>query len=377
VIQHGDGTVSVLPGTVDRPPDDSVDAAAARISMLQYIVQVSDGGDTLVAGPWTWDDHGRATDAERTDLVGFEGEVRGGEVVVSTSDANRIDGDASPTEKGASHPLDLVTQHLGQPMDLEIFPTLSSSGPTWRYLDGGLVVEGGVGRICDVDLSIPVADFDGCDANGVVLDTLVTSDRPDVTVWFGPPVLAFQDPLRGFTHVIPLGVASTRGATAGEPPGDARIERLVIGDSVTLGAAEELVDSGFWVDAAASRQFADVLPMVDQLVDGDVIADEPVVVHLGNNGLIESADLDRLLDALDGFSNVVLLTVHIDRDWTEPNNALIEAADDRPNVIVIDWDQLAADCPGECFASDGIHLTDVGAQFYVDAIAAVAGRAPN
>jgi hypothetical protein len=378
VIQHADGTVSVLAGSIDRPAGDAVTTESDGIAMLQHIVQISESGDTFAAGPWTWDDHGRSTDADRsTDLVGFGGEVRGGEVALFTSDAEQQPGDPQPPLEGRSYPLDLVTEQLGQPMDLEIFPTLSSTGPAWRYFDGGLVVEGGVGRICDVDLSVPVEELDGCDAGGVMLDTLVSSDRPDATVWFGPPILAFQDPFRGFTHVIPLGGSASRRATAGEPPGDARIEHLVIGDSVTLGAAEDLVDRGFWVDATASRQFVDVLPMVDQLVDADVIADEPIVIHLGNNGPIAPTDLDRLLDALDGFSNVILLTVHLDRDWTEPNNALIEAADERPNVIVIDWDELAGDCPGECFASDGIHLTDAGAAFYADTVAAVAGRAPN
>ena len=217
VIRHSDGTVSVLPGTVDRPPDDAVVPEMVGISMLQYVVQVSDDGNTLVAGPWTWDDHGRSTDADRaTDLVGYEGEVRGAEVAVYFSDADRVDGDANPTDAGSSYPLDFVADALGQPMDLSVFPTLSSSGPAWRYFDGGLVVEDGVGRICDVDLSIPVSDFEGCDTGGTVIDTMVTSDRPDATVWFGPPILAFQDPLRGFTHVIPLGGVASRNDAVGQ-----------------------------------------------------------------------------------------------------------------------------------------------------------------
>jgi hypothetical protein len=308
----------------------------------------------------------------------------------------------------------------------------------------------------------------------------VTSDEPDVTVWFGPPVLAFQDPFRGFTHVIPLGGAASRNDATGQgvedvlvtsvevvcggpddalllvrvgmdlPPGAARslavfdgsteigtgsvsgsgqtsvsfpltavpgptaelvvtagadefarlplpapsapgcvpptttfpadgvpVGHLVIGDSVAVGAASELADRGYVVNARVSWQLADAVPTIEALVQRDLLLDEPIVIHLGNNGPIEAVDLDRLLDALDGFSNVVLLTVRADRDWTEPNNALIEAADERPNVIVIDWDERADECPGTCFMSDGIHLTDAGAQFYADTITEVAGPAPD
>jgi hypothetical protein len=157
------------------------------------------------------------------------------------------------------------------------------------------------------------------------------------------------------------------------PPSDAApLERLLLGDSVTLGAANELADRGYAVNATVSRQLVDVVPEVEELVGRGLLADT-VVIHLGYNGPIEANDLDRLLDALDDVTNVVLLTVHADRAWTEPNNALIKAADDRPNVTVIDWDQVAEDCPGECFMSDRIHLTDAGARFYADTIAAVSG----
>ena len=49
---------------------------------------------------------------------------------------------------------------------------------------------------------------------------------------------------------------------------------------------------------------------------------------------------------------------------------------DKPgdNIILIDWDALAAQCPGACFAADGIHLNAAGQEYYADVIGDVTGR---
>lgn len=147
---------------------------------------------------------------------------------------------------------------------------------------------------------------------------------------------------------------------------------LAIGDSVMLSAADVLKERGYYVDAAVSRQLGDIVPVVEQLASAEVLGDV-VVLHLGNNSTITAAELDAILDSLAEVPNVILLTSHIDRSWAEPNNQLIRAADDRPNVIVIDWATLADDCPGECFADDGYHLADDGATYYADLIRDVTG----
>ena len=147
---------------------------------------------------------------------------------------------------------------------------------------------------------------------------------------------------------------------------------LAIGDSVMLSAADVLRERGYYVDASVSRQFVEMVPIVAELHAAGRLGNV-VILHLGNHGQIAADDLATILDELADVPNVILLTSNIDRDWIATNNELIRAADAEPNVIVIDWATRAADCPGDCFAADGYHLTADGARFYADLLQDVTG----
>jgi len=148
--------------------------------------------------------------------------------------------------------------------------------------------------------------------------------------------------------------------TAPLPP----ISQLALGDSVMLGAAIQLSDQGFVVDAVESRQFVDGLGTVRQLQQQDRLG-EVVVVHLGTNGTIDQDDMAAMMESLADVPRVLLLTLDVDRDWIPGNNALIYDTVNRyPNVDLLDWAGLAAACPGDCFADDGYHLRDDGKQYY-------------
>ena len=47
-----------------------------------------------------------------------------------------------------------------------------------------------------------------------------------------------------------------------------------------------------------------------------------------------------------------------------------------PNVTVIDFATKAAECPGDCFAADNLHVTPDGARYYANLIAEAAGLEP-
>ncbi|HWL42226.1 MAG TPA: hypothetical protein VNQ73_04730 [Ilumatobacter sp.] len=143
---------------------------------------------------------------------------------------------------------------------------------------------------------------------------------------------------------------------------------IAIGDPVMQGAADVLEPRGWTVVAQQGLQLADAVPMVEQMATNGVFAEtQTVIVHLGTNGTFTAEQLDALLAPLAGVPNVLLYTVHADRSWTENNNAIIRARDQPgDNIALIDWAARAGDCPGDCFAADGIHLNAAGKEFYAD-----------
>lgn len=222
VVNHGDGDVSVVPAVRDRPVDDDL-----GVTMLQSFVVPSESGGSFFSDGNVWDAWGRAATLGRTDdLSGYAARVDGDEVEVLSSDDTRVEGDPD-VPNGEEYPL--PPRPPFEAITPEQFVTLSSSGPIWRLFDAELVVENGVGRICDVDTSIPAERLQGCDESGIVIDTDVRSSDLQTTTWFEPPILAFQDPVRGFTNVVPLAGYSSRNERLGIDTGDAFVTSIRIG----------------------------------------------------------------------------------------------------------------------------------------------------
>jgi hypothetical protein len=143
---------------------------------------------------------------------------------------------------------------------------------------------------------------------------------------------------------------------------------MAIGDSVMLGAAENLAARGVIVDAAVSRQMIDYVPTVQQLAAENRLGDV-VVVHLGTNGPFSESTMTAFFDALRNVPRVVVLTVHAERGYTGSNNELIASLPSRyPNVQLIDWNTAVGSCPGDCLYDDGIHLPPDGRRYYAQLI---------
>ena len=172
----------------------------------------------------------------------------------------------------------------------------------------------------------------------------------------------------------PVAETTTTAPPISVAPAREPIPYLAIGDSVMLGAAPILAERGYTVNAQQSRQMKDTVPFMEQLRDAEVFG-QAVVVHLGTNGYCSEETLDAFLAPLADVQ-VVMLTVRGDLAWTDHNNELLKArdaaADD--NLIVIDWEEQARNCVGECFAGDGIHLADDGQVFYANLIRDVTGQ---
>ncbi len=178
------------------------------------------------------------------------------------------------------------------------------------------------------------------------------------------------------TTAAPVGqlgvVSSLEGlAPLAIPPTVSGFPLVALGDSVMLGAAEELQARGFQVDALQSRQMEAFVPTMQTLKDNGTFG-SVVVVHLGTNGGFSQATLDAMLATVAEVPVVLLLTGKADRGWIADNNAKLRAVPaTHPNVTVVDWEVLSATCEGRCFYDDGIHLTQSGQNFYADVIGRV------
>ena len=144
---------------------------------------------------------------------------------------------------------------------------------------------------------------------------------------------------------------------------------LAIGDSVMLGAAEDLKAEGITVDAKVSRQMVDEIAKIQALRAQRLLGDA-VIVHLGTNGPISQETLDSFFAELRDVRRVVVLMVSAPgKPWIEPNNQLLARLPRRyPNVKVVNWPDFATRCTGECFYGDGIHLQPDGQRYYTEVI---------
>ena len=153
-------------------------------------------------------------------------------------------------------------------------------------------------------------------------------------------------------------------AAAGIPPG-----RYAIGDSVMLGAKDELNARGIKVNAVVSRQFRDAVPLVEQLKAAGRLR-KKVVIHLGNNGiLIAAADCNRISEVAGPNRTVYLVNLKIPRSYRRTQNLrLADCAQRRANTRLIDWFHYSRSHPS-WFATDGFHLTAEGQTRYASFVA--------
>jgi peptidoglycan/LPS O-acetylase OafA/YrhL len=145
------------------------------------------------------------------------------------------------------------------------------------------------------------------------------------------------------------------------------------GDSVLLGARHALSQlfPGGTMDAVISRQPDPIL--ADIRTEARKGSLEPlVIIHVGNNGLINPSDLQLTLRALSGARLVLVLTDHLDpydATWQKPNNQTIDHVVPRfANARVLDWNAIAGAHHGWLYPDD-LHLRPNGAIAYAKLLA--------
>ncbi|NQX11961.1 acetyltransferase [Microbacteriaceae bacterium VKM Ac-2855] len=142
-----------------------------------------------------------------------------------------------------------------------------------------------------------------------------------------------------------------------------------VGDSVMLASAPELQSAlpEIAIDAAVSRQLS-AAPDIVRALDAAGALRGTLVLGLGTNGSIDLATLEQIRDLLGPSRNMVVVTVHAARPWTEEVNATLRAFDDaHRNVALSDWSAAIAPHP-DYLADDGIHPGPSGGRIYADGI---------
>jgi lysophospholipase L1-like esterase len=164
---------------------------------------------------------------------------------------------------------------------------------------------------------------------------------------------------------IVLAVSTAIAACGGEP--NARLRVTGVGDSVMLGAADQLEQRlDIRIDAVPGRQPEAGLDAAGALQEPPA---DVVVIGLGSNGAFTAEQLDMFMNELAGAGHVFFVTVKVPQPWQDVNNAMLEEHIARyPNASLIDWYAATIDHP-EYLYGDGVHLTPAGAEAYAELVA--------
>lgn len=168
--------------------------------------------------------------------------------------------------------------------------------------------------------------------------------------------------------VIGLSVLLLAATTIREAaPASADVSALAIGDSVMLGAKWTLRKFDITVDAAVSRQASSAPGLVAER--GDRLP-STIVVHLGTNGTLRSADCRAVMATAGPTRTVHWVTIAAERRWVPGNNRVIRACvrEYPGRATLIDWAWAAQQHP-EWLYADGIHLRPAGAKAYARLVA--------
>jgi peptidoglycan/LPS O-acetylase OafA/YrhL len=145
----------------------------------------------------------------------------------------------------------------------------------------------------------------------------------------------------------------------------------VTGDSVILGIRSKLENKEHisLVNARVGRQAPELLAAIR--VDQSSVPSSPVIFNLGNNNALSEQTVVEIFEVIKNQPQIIVVNTAVPRAWRDSNNAIIsKVASNYANAKLVDWDRISKDRP-ELFAPDGVHLSPMGSDVYVDLVLSV------
>ena len=205
---------------------------------------------------------------------------------------------------------------------------------------------------------------------GAVLATPTLREEPASVAASAPPSATDLDALLRAAPEPPAEDDANVSAQADAPSAAATVRVTAVGDSVMLGAAQQLAADvpGIDLDAAVGRQVTEVIALLREREANGLLGDV-LLLHIGNNGEFTDEQFDRIVDLAGPRRRVVFLTVKVTREWEEANNAVIaRGAERHPRAVVVDWRTAVLERP-DVLWTDDTHLRPEGARLYATLLA--------
>jgi peptidoglycan/LPS O-acetylase OafA/YrhL len=150
----------------------------------------------------------------------------------------------------------------------------------------------------------------------------------------------------------------------------------VTGDSVILGIRSKLEAKEHisLINARVGRQAPELLAVMR--VDQNSVPLSPVIFNLGNNNALTETTVTEIFEIIKNQPQIIVVNTAVPRAWKDSNNAIIAKVASRyANVKVVDWDRVSKGRP-ELFAPDGVHLSPMGSDVYVDLVVSELVKTP-
>ncbi len=148
-----------------------------------------------------------------------------------------------------------------------------------------------------------------------------------------------------------------------------------VGDSVMVASTPALQQAlpGIYIDAMVGRQFSTGLQVIAGLKARGLLR-PIVVVGLGTNGTVTSAEISQLFAEVGPDRKLVLVNTFEARPWEqEVNSTLAAAAASHPGVVLADW-YTTIEYRTSLLWPDGIHPQPGGTVVYAQMLKAALQR---